>query len=304
MKRAPSPKFPAMREACHTHFPRGPDHPELHALLVVVISAVLRVGDADVHVKAAREQLDALDRESHDALRSHRHAHPVDERVRPEDADAVVAIEVDAEDRVAYAFGVAITDLDRGGLTRLEDDALGSIRTEHARARDLDLLRPPARADLSARGALALLLLADLLVIRVDDVVRRAFRADDSLVQPDRALAEARDRAEIMRHEHDRLLRRAELADLCEALVLEVLVADREHLVDEEDVRLEVHRDREAEAHVHAARVRLHGSVKEAADVGELLDRRHGPVHLLARESKQRAIEVRVLAAAEIRVES
>ena len=107
-----------------------------------------------------------------------------------------------------------------------------------------------------------------------------------------------------MGDEHDRLLRGAELADLGEAFVLEVLVPDREHLVDEKDVRLEVHRDREPEAHVHAARVRLHGGVEEAADVGKLLDRGHGPVHLLPREAEERAIEIRVFAAAEIGVES
>src|SRR4029077_3608094 len=194
--------------------------------------------------------------------------------------------------------------LDRGRLARLEHDALGAVRSEDARARDLDLLRAPARADLAARGALALFLLADLLVIRVDDVVRGAFRPDDSLVKPDRALAETRDRTEVVRHEHDRLLRRTELADLGEALVLEVLVADREHLVDEEDVRLEMHRDREAEAHVHAVRIGLHGRVEEAADVGELLDRGHGPVHVLPREPEEGAVEVGVLSTAEIRVES
>ena len=106
-----------------------------------------------------------------------------------------------------------------------------------------------------------------------------------------------------MGDEHDRLLRGAELADLGEAFVLEVLVPDREHLVDEKDVRLEVHRDREPEAHVHAARVRLHGGVEEAADVGELLDRGDGSVHLLSRKTEERAVEVRVLATAEVRVE-
>ena len=90
-----------------------------------------------------------------------------------------------------------------------------------------------------------------------------------------------------MRHEDDRLLGRAELADLGEALVLEVLVTDREHFVHEENVRLQVYRDRETEPHVHAARVGLHRGVEEAADVGELLDRGHRAVHLLAREAEE-----------------
>src|SRR5438445_7225556 len=106
------------------------------------------------------------------------------------------------------------------------------MRPEAAGGCARELRRAPARADLTARGALALLFLARLLVIRVDDVVRRALRTDAPLIEPERALAEARDRAEVVRDEHDRLLRGAELADLGEALVLEVLVADGEHLVD------------------------------------------------------------------------
>ena len=271
---------------------------------MVVVRAVLGIGDADVHVEAAGQELDPLDRETNHALRLDRHGDAIDKRVRTEDPNPVVAVEVHAEHRVAHTFRVAVTNLDTGRLTRFEDHAFRSIRPEDARACDLDLLRAPARADLAARGALALLFLPHLLVVRVDDVVRRALRTDAPLIEPERALAEARDRAEVVRDEHDRLLRGAELADLGEALVLEVLVADREHLVDQEDVRFEVHGDREAEAHVHAARVRLHGGVKEAADVGELLDRRHRPVHLLARESEKRAVEISVLAAAEVRVET
>src|SRR5438132_1173170 len=242
--------------------------------------------------------------DNEDSVGLDRHCDSVDERVRTEHADAIVAIDIHAEDGVAHSFGIPIADLDARGPARLEHDTLGSVRPKHARVRDLDLLRAPSRADLAARGALALLLLADLLVIRVDDVVRRPLGADMPLIEPDPSLAPSRHRPKIVGNEHDRLLRGAELADLGEAFVLEVLVPDREHLVDEEDVRLEVHRDRESEAHVHAARVRLHGSVEEAADVGKLLYRGHGPVHLLPREAEKRAIEIRVFAAAEIGVES
>src|SRR5207249_509212 len=79
------------------------------------------------------------------------------ERVRTEHADAIVAIEMHAEAGVAQSFGIPIADLDACGLARLEHDTLGSVRPKHARARDLDLLRAPPRADLAARGALALL---------------------------------------------------------------------------------------------------------------------------------------------------
>ena len=49
-------------------------------------------------------------------------------------------------------------------------------------------------------------------------------------------------------------------------------VADREHLVDEQDVGLEVGGDGEAEAHLHAARVELHLAVDGVLELGELDD--------------------------------
>src|SRR5216117_2343704 len=117
---ASSTELPPMRETGHADLPRRADHTELHTLLVIVVGAVLRVGDADVHVEPAGEELNRLNREADDALGLDRHRDPVDEGVRPEDADAVVAIEVHAEDRIAHTLGVAVPDLDRGGLTRLE----------------------------------------------------------------------------------------------------------------------------------------------------------------------------------------
>ena len=57
-----------------------------------------------------------------------------------------------------------------------------------------------------------------------------------------------------------------------EALLLEGDVADGEHLVDDQDLGLEVRRDGEGETQLHAARVALHRRVDEGPDVGELDD--------------------------------
>ena len=72
-----------------------------------------------------------------------------------------------------------------------------------------------------------------------------------------------------MGHEHDRAAFVLELVDPVEALALEGLVADREHLVDEQHVGVDVDGDREAEAHVHARRVVLHLLVDELLELGE-----------------------------------
>src|SRR5439155_25372245 len=95
-----STELPAVGKTPNADLTRRADHAELHAFLVIVISAVLRVGDADVHGEPAGEELDRLNREAGAAIGLDRHRDPVDECVRPEDADPVVAIEVHAEHRV------------------------------------------------------------------------------------------------------------------------------------------------------------------------------------------------------------
>ncbi len=53
------------------------------------------------------------------------------------------------------------------------------------------------------------------------------------------------------------------LHDAFEALVLEVLVSHRQHLVHQQDLRVGVHRYGEPQSHVHARRVVLHRHVNE-----------------------------------------
>ena len=76
-----------------------------------------------------------------------------------------------------------------------------------------------------------------------------------------------------MAHEDDRSTVVRHVFHLGEALPLELDVADRQHLVDEQDLRVEVGGDREGESHVHPARVPLHRCVEELSDAGELDDR-------------------------------
>ena len=102
-----------------------------------------------------------------------------------------------------------------------------------------------------------------------DGVLRRPVELDPALAQEDRALAEPLDGGGVVRDEDDRAAALLELEDLAEALPLELLVADREDLVEEEHVDLQVGGDREAEPHVHARGVRAHGQVDEALELRE-----------------------------------
>ena len=115
---------------------------------------------------------------------------------------------------------------------------------------------------------------------------------------------DALDRARVVRDEHERRARLDLLGDARQALALERLVADREHLVDQQHVGVEVRGDREAEPHEHAARVRLDRHVDEVAELGELDDALDPLLDLLAREAVQRAVELDVLAAGEVAARS
>ena len=75
-----------------------------------------------------------------------------------------------------------------------------------------------------------------------------------------------------MGDEHDRASLGLELLDPAQALRLEQLVADGEHLVDEQHVGVEVDGDGEPEAHVHARRVVLDRLVDELGELGEVDD--------------------------------
>ena len=101
--------------------------------------------------------------------------------------------------------------------------------------------------------------------------------------------------AEVVRHEDERLARVAELEHAVDAARLEALVADREHLVDEQHVRVDVDRDREAEPREHAARVRLDGVVGEALELGEGDDVVDPAGEIAAGDAVDRAAQVDVL---------
>jgi hypothetical protein len=104
--------------------------------------------------------------------------------------------------------------------------------------------------------------------------------------------------------EHHRAPLGGDVAHLAEAFGLKCRVADGEHLVDEQDFRLEVCGDGEGEAEVHAARVPLHRRVDEPLDLGERHDLVELADDLLAMHAEDRAVEEHVLAPGQIRMES
>ena len=137
-----------------------------------------------------------------------------------------------------------------------------------------------------------------------DRLAGRAVERDLALPQQHRAVAEPLDRLRVVRDEEDRAAAVLELGDLAEALALELLVADGEHLVEQQHVGLDVRGDREAEPHVHPRRVRAHRQVDELLELGERDDLVHHLAHARPREAVDRAVQVDVLAAGEVGVEA
>jgi hypothetical protein len=85
---------------------------------------------------------------------------------------------------------------------------------------------------------------------------------------------------------------------------LELGVADREHLVHQQDLRLEVRGDREREPDVHAARVAFYRRVDEPLDAGELDDVVEAALDLSTLHAENRPVEVDVLASGQLLVEA
>lgn len=86
-----------------------------------------------------------------------------------------------------------------------------------------------------------------------------------------------------------------ELVDAAVALLPEGLVADGEHLVDEEDGFVELRDHREREAHLHPVREVLVGHVDEVGDLGEADDVIEAPPDLRLRHPVQAGGEPDVL---------
>ena len=95
-----------------------------------------------------------------------------------------------------------------------------------------------------------------------------------------------------------------DVSHLAEALPLEIGIADREDLVDEEDLRLEMRGDGERESEVHPARVALDRSIDELFDLRKGDDLVEFPADLGPAHAEDRAVEVNVFASGELGMES
>src|SRR5688572_7148293 len=87
-------------------------------------------------------------------------------------------------------------------------------------------------------------------------------------------------------------------------LLLEARVAHTEHFIHDEQVRVGVRRHGEAQARVHSRRVALHGGVDELLQLREVDDTVEPCIDLPSAQAQDRAVEINVLSARQVRMES
>ena len=107
-----------------------------------------------------------------------------------------------------------------------------------------------------------------------------------------------------MRDEQDRPAALSERGDDAEALSLEALVPDREHLVEQQHVCFEERRDRKPQPHRHPGRVRPHRAVDRVLELRERDDLVEPLADARSGEPLQCAVQLHVLPPGEVGMEA
>ena len=119
--------------------------------------------------------------------------------------------------------------------------------------------------------------------------------------RPRAQLAHAR---EVVAHQEHGAPLAAQVLHPAEALVPEMQVPDRQHFVDDQNLRLEVRGDGKRQPHVHPARIGLHWRMDELLELGEGDDGVELADDLRAKHAEDRPVEEDVLPARQIRMEA
>ena len=210
--------------------------------------------------------------------------------VRTRDVEAGEGVEAHCEHGLLDRLVRSEVEPERDGVPRAYRPHRAAGGVEELEIGDLELTGPPSGAVL----AVGLVVEVHLTQVFVDHLARRTDLHQVAVLKQRELVTQCAHGAERVRHDHDRLAALLELGELLRALPLEALVADRQHLVDEEDVGIDVDCDREAQTHVHARRVVLDRRVDELGQAGEVHDFVEAVLELLLRHPEDRAVEVHV----------
>ena len=92
--------------------------------------------------------------------------------------------------------------------------------------------------------------------------------------------------------------------NLRNTLLLERLIAHRKNLIHQEDIGFVCTPNREGQTQIHTRRVELHLCIDKVGDLSEIHNRIKGSLNLILGHTQNRAVEVHVIAASQIRVET
>src|SRR5581483_441500 len=144
---------------------------------------------------------------------------------------------------------------------------------------------------------------ADRCEIAADDCLGIALGRELALLEQDPRAAETANGLHVVAHEQDGAPFARNLRHAAEAPLLELGISDGEHLVDDQDLRLQVRRHGEREPHVHPRGVPLHRSVDVLPHPCELDDLVELASNLRLVHAEDRAVQVHVLATRQLRAE-
>ena len=140
--------------------------------------------------------------------------------------------------------------------------------------------------------------------VTVGHLVRLAQVYRIAPLQQERSVAEALQCPHIVGDEDDRPTLVSQIVEHVEALLLEGGVADREHLVDHQDVRIDLDRHGERQAHVHPRRVVLELEVLELLKLGEIDHAVNALARLPRGEAHHDPVHDDVVSSCHVRVEA
>ena len=308
---------------------------------MVVVREPVALVDRDVELVGSLDEIESLDGKHHLAVALERLGpHLLDIGVGPVATNAVRTEDTDAEGEVIDRMRCADLHTDRhrvarvkhvrgsaGSLQRHLLDANGArapaplLRREHVGGRlgvigPLCLRRVGKRLwvcrRLHVRGLLRLgILCGEMLVFGLLDVgqvpLHDPRRVADgpalSGFEPHSLVAEALHHRQPVGDEQDGLAAPFELGELIETLQAEPCITDREHLVHQENVGVDVDRHGEPEPHVHAGRVCLDRRVDEVFQLRKFHDLVETVADLTTGQPQHDAVDEHVLATGDLRVE-
>src|ERR1700761_7460415 len=157
-----------------------------------------------------------------------------------------------------------IIDSDRDGVTGLE--SVGAVAECIVESNACDFGHASLVSDLGA------LMKCRSLRVPLDDVVRVPLRDDFATLQQENALAYIADGVQVVRDEHHRGALAVHFRDALLALFLKRVIADRQYLIQQQNVRIEVGSNRKPQPNEHAGRKSLNGDVDKGPNPCKFYD--------------------------------